>query len=76
MRVLRSLALSEWDDVKLIDQSIAFLMDLIPKVRATEVASLLTEWLEVLISKTSQSLASVEEALGLPLQAQAGFTGD
>jgi hypothetical protein len=69
LRLLRSIGLSNWDDAKIIDQSIAFLMDVMPKVSVPEVTFLLAEWLEVLISKSGQSLAPVETALGLPLQA-------
>ena len=73
VRVLRCLDLSRWDDAKIIGLSINFLTDLIPRVSAPDVFALLCEWLDILISKSTQSLGTIEESLGLPLQTHDAF---
>jgi len=65
---VRSLKMDDWDDSKYIERAIRFLMELIPRVKAVQVKLILVGFLDVLISKSSQSLAEQERALGLPLR--------
>jgi hypothetical protein len=67
VRVIKCLKMDNWDEPRFIDRTILFLMEILPMVKFDPAKSILIGDLDVLISKSSQSLANREAELGLPL---------